>query len=887
MADGYVVEAAGVTKRFRDSRGGALLTAVDCLDIRAARGKMTALIGPDGAGKTTFLRMVCGLMFPTEGILSVLGISVADKPADVQRRLEYMPQKFGLYEDLTCMENMNLYADLHGISAEERKERFEKLFHMTGLAPFAQRLAGKLSGGMKQKLGLACTLVRTPELLILDEPTAGVDPLSRRELWEILKDLVKGGHISVLVSTAYMEEAELCDEVYILNKGKVLDRGTPEELRKETEGRCRMAKTPEGIPPRVLQAAFLDDRESVEDAVPEKGNVRFVLKEGVPLERVKAFSCYPRLETESVPSRLEDSFMCCLGKLERKESPLEGFELDYKEPAHISGKVDIEVKNLVRRFGDFTAVDNTSFQVHEGEIFGLLGPNGAGKSTTFKMLCGLLPASSGELSVAGVNLRTARAAARANVGYVAQKFSLYGMLTVRENLEFFGGAYGLPRQKIKERMKEVLSQFGLSGAEDRMAGDLPGGYKQRLSMAAALLHEPKILFLDEPTSGIDPPARRVFWRQITALAAKGTTVIITTHFMDEAEYCDRIMIQDQGKMLILLIGYGLSLDVKNVPVAVVMEDASPTVQDMLSFMDGSDYFDPRYTTSMKEGTEMMNRREVDAIIRVPPNFTENLFRGGSHVQIILWGVDAASARTAESYLEAGLASWQAANASKYMTVSDGLGFVSVTPRQWFNDANTSTWFFIPGLVVLIMTLVGLFLTTMVMAREWERGTLEALFITPVRPIEILLSKMIPYFGIAAIGFWLCMAAARYLYGVPVHGSFLMILLGSVIYLIVTLGMGLTISSVIKNQFFACQVSMLVSTLPTVMLSGFIFDLRSAPAVVYAVGHVLPATYYMELLKSLFLAGNDWALIRENCLILGGYAVFFTGLSCVVTKKRLE
>ena len=502
MADGYVVEAAGVTKRFRDSRGGALLTAVDCLDIRAARGKMTALIGPDGAGKTTFLRMVCGLMFPTEGILSVLDISVADKPADVQRRLGYMPQKFGLYEDLTCMENMNLYADLHGISAGERKERFEKLFHMTGLAPFAQRLAGKLSGGMKQKLGLACTLVRTPELLILDEPTAGVDPLSRRELWEILKDLVKGGHISVLVSTAYMEEAELCDEVYILNKGKVLDRGTPEELRKETEGRCRMAKTPEGIPPRVLQAAFLDDRESVEDAVPEKGNVRFVLKEGVPLERVKAFSCYPRLETESVPSRLEDSFMCCLGKLERKASPLEGFELDYKEPAHISGKVDIEVKNLVRRFGDFTAVDNTSFQVHEGEIFGLLGPNGAGKTTIIRML----------------TMQT---------------------------------RYGLPRQKIKERIKEVLSRFGLSGAEDRMAGDLPGGYKQRLSMAAALLHEPKILFLDEPTSGIDPPARRIFWRQITALAARGTTVIITTHFMDEAEYCDRIMIQDQGKMLIL------------------------------------------------------------------------------------------------------------------------------------------------------------------------------------------------------------------------------------------------------------------------------------------------------------------------------------------------
>lgn len=551
MADGYVVEAAGVTKRFRDSRGGALLTAVDCLDIRAARGKMTALIGPDGAGKTTFLRMVCGLMFPTEGILSVLGISVADKPADVQRRLGYMPQKFGLYEDLTCMENMNLYADLHGISAEERKERFEKLFHMTGLAPFAQRLAGKLSGGMKQKLGLACTLVRTPELLVLDEPTVGVDPLSRRELWEILKELVAEEQISVLVSTAYMEEAELCNEVYILNKGKLLDRGTPEELRKKTEGLCYTAKIPEGISPRILQAALLDDRESVDDAVPEKGNVRFILKKNEPLEKIKAFSYYPDLETESVPPRLEDSFMLALREAEEKENSLAGFEVDYKKHVLISEDVDIKVKNLVRRFGDFVAVDNTSFQVHKGEIFGLLGPNGAGKSTTFKMLCGLLPASSGELSVAGVNLRTARAAARANVGYVAQKFSLYGMLTVRENLEFFGGAYGLTRSRIKKRMEAVLSQFDLRGVENTIAGDLPGGYKQRLSMAAALLHEPKILFLDEPTSGIDPPARRIFWRQITALAAQGTTVIITTHFMDEAEYCDRIMIQDQGKMLIL------------------------------------------------------------------------------------------------------------------------------------------------------------------------------------------------------------------------------------------------------------------------------------------------------------------------------------------------
>ncbi len=543
--------AEGVSKWFKDPLTGKPLVALKQVNIKVEEGEMTALIGPDGAGKTTFLRMVCGLMFPSEGSLSVLGISVAEHPQEVQELLGYMPQRFGLYEDLTCLENMNLYADLHGIPQEERKLRFEKLFHMTGLAPFTGRLAGKLSGGMKQKLGLACTLVRTPRLLILDEPTVGVDPLSRRELWEILKNLVEEEHISVLVSTSYMEEAELCKNVYILNKGKTLANGTPDGLRKKAEGLSYTVRTPEGIPPRIVQAALLDDRGHVGDAVPEKGGVRFVLKKAGTISAVKALSYYPELVPETVPPRLEDSFMAYLREAEETESSLAGFELDYHHKARISEQVDIEVRNLVRTFGDFVAVDNTSFQVHKGEIFGLLGPNGAGKSTTFKMLCGLLPASSGFLSVAGVNLRTARAAARANVGYVAQKFSLYGMLTVRENLEFFGGAYGLSKKRIQERLKEVLVQFGLAGMEDQIAGELPGGYKQRLSMAAALLHEPKILFLDEPTSGIDPLARRTFWRQITALAAAGTTIIITTHFMDEAEYCDRMMIQDQGKMLIL------------------------------------------------------------------------------------------------------------------------------------------------------------------------------------------------------------------------------------------------------------------------------------------------------------------------------------------------
>lgn len=340
-------------------------------------------------------------------------------------------------------------------------------------------------------------------------------------------------------------------------------------------------------------------------------------------------------------------------------------------------------------------------------------------------------------------------------------------------------------------------------------------------------------------------------------------------------------------ILIFLIGYGLSLDVKNVPVAVVLEDNSPTAHDVLSFIKGSEYFSPIYVTNMRAAERLLDERRVDVIVRIPNNFTASLKKGEAEMQIILWGVDAATARIAGGYLEAGIARWQAINAPNLFPSGDKKGMVTVLTRQWFNDANTSTWFFIPGLIVMIITLVGVFLTTMVMAREWERGTLESLFVTPVRPLEILLSKMIPYFFIAMIGFWLCIAAARFLYRVPIHGSFFIILLSSVIYLLVSLGMGLTISSTIKNQFLASQLAMLITLLPTLMLSGFLFDLRNTPFVIQAIGHIFPATYYMELLKSLFLTGNNWYMIFKNCGILLSYAFLFLGLSFKVTQKRLE
>lgn len=547
---GNVIEARGVRKCFLpDSPAPA--EAIRGIDMTVPAGQLTALIGPDGAGKTTFLRILCGLMKPTAGTVSVLGIDVTETPRPVQERLSYMPQKFGLYEDLTVRENMDLYADLHGIPAEVRPKRYDKLLHMTGLAPFTERLAGKLSGGMKQKLGLACTLVRTPDLLILDEPTVGVDPLSRKELWEILLEMKKEEHLSVLVTTPYMDEAALCDRVYLMNRGRFLFEGTPDGLKDCARGCCYGTRPPEHVPTRMVQSRLLTDPDVI-DAVPSGGVVRYITrKEKGALPELDLL----HLETHPMEARLEDGFMMLL----RKDAEKDGHDTSYgTEKVDVDAFSDpsghetvISVKHLVKKFGDFTAVGDTNFTVHEGEIFGLLGPNGAGKTTTFKMLCGLMPATSGELSVAGVDLRTARTRARENIGYVAQKFSLYGAMTVRENLRFFGGIYGLYGKKLRERIDEVMEEFELTEKKDEPAGTLPGGFKQRLSMAAALIHAPKILFLDEPTSGIDPLARRRFWQQITHLAASGTTIIITTHFMEEAEYCDRMMIQDQGKLLIL------------------------------------------------------------------------------------------------------------------------------------------------------------------------------------------------------------------------------------------------------------------------------------------------------------------------------------------------
>lgn len=603
-ADESVVRAEGLTRRFTGPDGRPLV-ALDRVSLSVTRGQLTALVGPDGAGKTTLMRMMAGLLAPDEGSLHVLGLDVTRNAQAVQDRISYMPQRFGLYEDLSVQENLDLYADLHGVPQAVRRERFARLMAMTDLARFTARPAGKLSGGMKQKLGLACTLVRSPELLLLDEPSVGVDPLSRRDLWEILLQLVRDEQLSVVVSTAYMDEAERCAHVHVMNAGQVLANGTPQALAQRAQGLTFVATPPGGMAARTLQARLLDAASAVVDAVPRGGQVRFIRRPDVDEEALQ-----PLLENVVVhprPAELEDAFMLMLrqhaeavgGQSSSEEPPAAGVDRtlqgrrnseptapDGQRPSAVTqqdltvavpplnegagasrrdasgvslqsavlpvtdhAEPVIVVRDLVRRFGDFTAVASTSFEVRRGEIFGLLGPNGAGKTTTFRMLCGLLPATSGSLQVAGANLRVAPARARARIGYVAQKFSLYATLTVRENLAFYGAAYGLHGRQLTERMDAMLQRFDLD--PEAASGLLPAGYRQRLAMAAGLIHAPDILFLDEPTSGIDPLARRAFWRTITALSAQGVTIVITTHFMEEAEYCDRIAIQDAGRMLAL------------------------------------------------------------------------------------------------------------------------------------------------------------------------------------------------------------------------------------------------------------------------------------------------------------------------------------------------
>jgi len=524
--------AAGVSKGF----GG--VRALDDVAIRIEPGRMTGLVGPDGAGKTTLIRILAGLMHADRGDIAVLG----GRPGQYLEDLGYMPQRFGLYEDLSVIQNLTLYAEMRRLAPEERDESFARLLAFTDLERFRDRLAGNLSGGMKQKLGLACALIKTPRLLLLDEPGVGVDPVSRRELWAMVTNLIHDG-IAVLWSTAYLDEAEKCDSVFLLNDGRLIYSGPPANLSESVAGRVFRVTQFEDRRRRLLTRML--DSDGIIDGTIQGRALRLLTAAGKGSDAVTVLHPGAQAKVEPLPPRFEDGFIDRMGG-----GPKGSSELAARYPViEHEGSHAIEAKGLTKRFGDFTAADDIRFAVKPGTIFGLLGPNGAGKSTTFKMLCGLLTPSGGNGSVAGYDLRHARADARASLGYMAQKFSLYGDLSVKQNLDFFAGAYGLDRARANEAIANTVDIFELGDRLAVNAGTLPLGFKQRLALACAVLHQPPVLFLDEPTSGVDPVMRREFWMHINGLVEKGVTVLVTTHFMEEAEYCDEVTLVYRARQI--------------------------------------------------------------------------------------------------------------------------------------------------------------------------------------------------------------------------------------------------------------------------------------------------------------------------------------------------
>ena len=967
-----VIKLNNVTKQF--SPDGP--SAINQISARIPGGKVTGLVGPDGAGKTTLLRLIAGLLVPDAGNIKVGGCDPTDRGSTIHQFVSYMPQKFGLYEDLTVMENLNLYGDLRGVTGVERRMSIEKLLSFTSLCPFISRPAGKLSGGMKQKLGLACSLIQRPKILLLDEPSVGVDPLSRRELWQMVYELVGDG-ITVVWSTAYLDEAERCFDVLVLNEGQLLYQGPPSELTLSNKGRTFLVTLPENQRRQFASRALQDPR--VIDSVIQGQSVRLIMRE--PIDSLSGFG--DEFKAEPCTPRFEDAFMSLLGGVPKDRAlQASGSKPEIRNGDDEPGEVVVEARGLTKKFGIFTAADKISFQVRKGEVFGLLGPNGAGKSTTFKMLCGLLKPTSGDAKVAGIDLLKAPAQARERMGYMAQKFSLYGDLSVRQNLVFFGGVYGLVGQQLDKAVQRTIEEFQLNEFVETNAGELPLGFKQRLSMACATMHQPQILFLDEPTSGVDPITRREFWVRINAMVERGVAVIVTTHFMDEAEYCDRVALIYQGRMiatdtpdgikkstqsdhlpeptledafitliernmhetaasthkedspkqsasthgmdagltggkllrilslvrketyqiirdpssliiafvlplmLLFLFGFGVSLDLSNVPIGVVIEKQSPQARSLLFAFQSSRYFTVQQAQDRRQLEPLLVGGRLGAVVIIPAEFAKQLQAGHSNpLQVLVRGTEANTGELVLNYIEGAWRTW---------LIQEGLqrgqaienSPISIHSRVWFNEEVESNAAILPGSIAVIMTLIGTMLTSLVIAREWERGTMEALLATPVTRFEILLGKFIPYFMLGMSALALVTVTSTQVMGIPFRGSLWALTIVSAVFLSFALGLGMLISTVTRNQFVASQISLIVGFLPSFLLSGLVFEIGSMPMAIRILTRFLPPRYFVSSLQTLFLAGDIWPLIMPNTLIMAGFAVFFLGMTARKTAMKL-
>lgn len=905
IANPVVATLGGVRHRY------GRVAALDGVTLAIPAGVMAGLVGPDGVGKSTLLGLLAGVRKPQEGEVRVFGGDLRNPSvlAEARQRIAYMPQGLGrnLYPTLSVAENIDYFARLFGQGAAERARRAAELTRSTGLARFVDRPAGKLSGGMKQKLSLCCALVRDPDLLILDEPTTGVDPLSRRQFWTLIDRLrARRPQMSVLVATAYMDEARRFDWLAAMDAGAVIATGSPAEI---------LARTRTG--------------------------------------------------------GLEEAFIALLPEARRR-----GYQpvVLTPPPAPRPGEPPvIEARGLTRRFGDFVAVDHVNLSVQRGEIFGFLGSNGSGKSTTMRMLTGLLPASEGEARVLGQR-PGAGGDARRQVGYMSQAFSLYGELTVRQNLRLHADLFHLPRDRAAARIAAVLHDFDLDAVADAAPESLPLGVRQRLQLAAAVVHEPALLILDEPTSGVDPVARDLFWRHLLRLSREqGVTIFISTHFMNEAERCDRISLQHAGRilamgppaelvaqrraasleeafigwleeaagpdeaaeaspapapappvphragafdprrllacawreslellrdpirlafallgplLLMLAFGFGISFDVENLPYAVLDGDRTPESRGLLESFAGSRYFSEQPPlANAAEAEARLRAARIALAVEIPPGFGHDLRRGDRpEVAVAVDGAMTFRAETARSYVLGLAQTWQR-DQSALSPLPRSPELLTIETRFRYNQAFRSAIAIVPGVIMLMLMLIPAMLAAVGVVREKESGAIANFRATPVTAPEFLIGKQIPYVAIALTSFVMLLLAARLVFDVPVLGSGTALATGAVLYVLASTGFGLLVSAFVSSQVAAIFATAILSIVPAVNFSGLLVPTVALAGPARGIGLAFPASWFQQISIGAMSKGLPLAELWRNHLALAGFALLFITAAALLLRKQ--
>ncbi|WP_415683560.1 ribosome-associated ATPase/putative transporter RbbA [Breoghania sp.] len=902
--------------------------ALKDIDLAIPKGATIGLIGPDGVGKSTLLSLIAGARVIQEGTVEVLGGDM--KSASHRNRvcpdIAFMPQGLGrnLYATLSVFENVDFFGRLFGHDRAERTRRIKDLLHATGLAPFAERPAGKLSGGMKQKLGLCCALIHDPDLLILDEPTTGVDPLSRRQFWELIEEIRKNRPgMTVIVATAYMEEAARFEWLVAMHAGAILATGTPDELLAQTGT-------------DDLDSAFIS-----------------LLPESARAEHHEVV----------IP-------------------PREG-----------NGEIAIAADHLTKRFGDFTAVEDVSFRIRKGEIFGFLGSNGCGKTTTMKMLTGLLEASEGTATLFGKVVDPRDMAVRHRVGYMSQAFSLYGELTVRQNLELHARLFSMAREKIPGRVNEMLTRFDLVETANALPDALPLGLRQRLSLAVAMIHSPDILILDEPTSGVDPIARDAFWQALVELSRRDhVTIFISTHFMNEAERCDRISLMHAGKVLVsdtpqaiidsagaadleeafigyldafleepatdlsaldtvatkppecgvrepeagtampspaarpdnrlfsarrmlsysrrealelrrdpiratlailgsvilmFVVGYGINMDVNDIAFAALDRDDTTLSREFLLDVSGSRYFvEHAPIADYDDLDKRMRSGELSLALEIPPGFARDVMRGRD-VQIGAWldGAMPMLAETARGYVQGVFATWLKRKAQEFYGPQAAASDFTIELRYRYNPNVESLVAMVPAVIPMLLMLIPAILTALSVVREKELGSIVNLYVTPVSRLEFLLGKQLPYILLGMGNFVLLLFAAIVIFRVPFTGSFLAFLVGGILYVMSATAMGLVISAFLNSQIAALFATVLLTLIPATQYSGITDPVSSLQGMGRFIGEIYPTTYFVMIARGTFSKGLSFADLAGSFGPLILAVPVLVGVGALLLKKQ--